>query len=310
MIIKVLGSAAGGGFPQWNCNGRNSRELRAGRSTLRARTQSSLAVSSDGSQWVLLNASPDIRQQIEATRELHPRPDGAPRNSPIAAVVLTNGDVDHVAGLLSLREGHRFAIYATARVLDALAANPIFNVLDADKVWRVPLALGETTPLSAPHGPTGLSVEAFPVPGKIALYLEDASAGGDLGTREGDTIGLAVTARNGARFYYIPACAAIGADLKRRLSDASLLFFDGTLYSDDELIAQGLASKTGARMGHICIGGPRGSLAALATLKIRQKVFVHINNSNPILREDSAERAEVERAGWIVAHDGMEVRLP
>ena len=308
MIIKVLGSAAGGGFPQINCNCRNCAGVRNGERGLQPRSQSSLAVSSDGRAWVLLNASPDLRQQIAATPQLAP-PAGSVRGSPIKAVVLTNGDVDHVAGLLSLREGVAFGIYATERVLTTLTGNSIFNVLNTELVPRLPLAMDRPTQLCGPEGDLGLTVEAFPVPGKVALYLEDAAAGTSLGTREGDTIGLQITDTAGVAFFYIPGCAAVDTTLASRIRGARLVLFDGTLYADDEMIAQALSSKTGKRMGHISMSGPEGAIAALRNLDIDRRVFVHINNSNPVLREDSLERAEVERAGWEIAHDGMEIQL-
>lgn len=303
MIIKVLGSAAGGGFPQANCNCRNCADVRAGQPGLSPRTQSSLAVSADGEHWLLLNASPDIRQQINATPELAPRPGSGPRASPIAAVALTNGDVDHVAGLLSLREGLSFTLYASDRVLEALAANSIFNVLSSRHVTRVTLPLDERIKVSG-----GLAIEAYAVPGKVALYLEDASP--QLGTREGDSIGLKVSdPATGAAFHYIPGCAAVDTDLAQRLRGARLVLFDGTLYTDEEMIAQGLSEKTGKRMGHISMSGEQGSMAAFAALGVERRIYVHINNSNPVLREDSPERAHVQRAGWEVAFDGMEIQL-
>jgi pyrroloquinoline quinone biosynthesis protein B len=303
MIIKVLGSAAGGGFPQVNCNCRNCADARGGMPGLTPRTQSSVAVSRDGRRWALLNASPDLRQQIAATPELAPRPDAGLRSSPICDVVLTNGDVDHVAGLLSLREGLAFTLHATGRVLEALEANPIFNVLNRQVVTRRALQLGATIELAG-----GLAVETYAVPGKIALYLEQA--GPDLGTREGDSIGLKVSdPATGAAFHYIPGCAAIDDTLARRLAGAALVLFDGTLYTDEEMIAQGLSDKTGARMGHTSMSGARGSVAAFAGLGVKRRVFVHINNSNPVLREGSPERREIEAAGWEIASDGMEIRL-
>jgi pyrroloquinoline quinone biosynthesis protein B len=310
MLIKVLGSAAGGGFPQINCNCRNCADVRRGHDGLRARTQSSLAVSSDGATWVLLNASPDVRQQVAATPELAPRAEARSRMSPIKAVVLTNGDVDHLAGLLSLREGFALSIYGTERVLTTLAANSIFDVLDRGLVERVPLALGRPRELAGGGASLGLTVEAFSVPGKVALYLEDPAAGAGFGTREGDTIGLKVTdAATGAAFFYVPGCAAVDAALADRLRGAALVLFDGTLYSDGEMIAQGLSAKTGLRMGHISMSGAEGSIAAFRDLDVERRVFVHINNSNPVLRQDSPERGEVERAGWDVAYDGLEIEL-
>jgi pyrroloquinoline quinone biosynthesis protein B len=302
MIIKVLGSAAGGGFPQANCNCRNCADVRRGVPGITPRTQSSLAVSADGERWVLLNASPDLRQQIAATPELAPRPDRGARSSPIAAVVLTNGDVDHVAGLLSLREGVPFSLHATERVLAALDANGIFNVLSRQTVPRIVLQPGSPVQIA------GLEVDAYAVPGKVALYLEQA--GPDLGTREGDSIGLEVREpATGVAFHYIPGCAGVDAALAARLRGARLVLFDGTLYTDEEMIAQGLSDKTGARMGHISMAGPRGSIAAFEVLGVKRRVYVHINNSNPVLREGSPERAAVERAGWEIAFDGTEIRL-
>jgi pyrroloquinoline quinone biosynthesis protein B len=310
MIVKVLGSAAGGGFPQWNCNGRNSADVRKGVAGLRPRTQASVAVSADGRQWVLLNAAPDLRQQINDTLELHPSPDGGPRNSPIKAVVLTNGDVDAIAGLLCLREGQPLTIYGTARVLGVLASNSVFDVLDPRVVNRVPMNFGAPFAVEGPEGPVGITIEAFPVPGKVPLYLEDENAGAGLGTQEGDTAGLKVSeTESGRHFFYVPGCARLDDGLGERLNGAPLLFFDGTLFTNDEMIAQGLLNKTGERMGHMNMSGETGSIASLAPLGIARKIFIHINNSNPALREDSPERVAVEAAGWEISYDGMEVRV-
>jgi len=310
MVIKVLGSAAGGGFPQWNCNGRNSADVRQGTPGLTPRTQASVAVSADGREWVLFNAAPDLRQQINDTPELYPAPNDGPCNSPIKAVVLTNGDVDAIAGLLCLREGQPFTIYGTARVLDVLASNSIFDVLDPQLVKRVPMELGRPFAVEGPSGPLGISIEAFAVPGKVPLYLEDAGAGAGFGTQEGDTAGLKVTeTASGRHYFYVPGCAKLDDALRARLKGAPLLFFDGTLYTNDEMIAQGLLNKTGERMGHINMSGSAGSIEQIAPLDICRKIFIHINNSNPALREGSPERAAIERAGWEVSYDGMEVRV-
>ena len=310
MMIKVLGSAAGGGLPQWNCNGRNSADARKGAAGLMPRTQASVAVTADGAQWVLLNAAPDLRQQINETPELHPEPDGGPRNSPIKAVVLTNGDVDAVAGLLNLREGQPFTVYGTERVLGVLAANSIFDVLDARLVKRVVMGFERPFAVEGPSGPVGITIEAFPVPGKVPLYLEDAKAGAGLGTQEGDTVGLKVTEMSsGGHFFYVPGCAKLDDALRARLKGAPLLFFDGTLYTNDEMIAQGLLNKTGERMGHMNMSGSAGSIAAIAPLAVGRKIFIHINNSNPAQREGSPERAAVEKAGWEISYDGMEVKV-
>ena len=310
MVIKVLGSAAGGGFPQWNCNGRNSADVRQGKAGLAPRSQASVAVSADGRQWVLLNAAPDLRQQINDTPELYPDPNEGPRSSPIKAVVLTNGDVDAIAGLLCLREGQPFTIYGTARVLDVLASNSVVDVLDARLVKRVVMAYGRPFTVEGPAGPVGMAIEPFPVPGKIPLYLEDEKAGAGFGSREGDTTGLKITdTASGRHFFYIPGCAKLDDALRARLKGAPLLFFDGTLYTNDEMIAQGLMNKTGERIGHMNMSGSAGSIEQIAPLGIGRKIFIHINNSNPALREDSSERAAIERAGWEVSYDGMEVRV-
>ena len=310
MLIRILGSAAGGGCPQINCNCRNCAGARSSEAGLTPRTQSSVAVSRDGQTWVLFNASPDVRQQIGAAPQLAPRRQATSRESPIKAVILTNGDVDHIAGLLSLREGFAFSLYGSRRVLGTLAANSIFNVLDAGLVPRVQLEVGQTAELTNAGVGLGLTVEAFPVPGKIALYLENPADGQALGTRDGDTIGLKIAdPSSGAAFFYIPGCAGMDATLAAQLRGAQLVLFDGTLYSDDEMIAQGLSSKTGKRMGHISMSGADGAMAALGRLDIQRRVFVHINNSNPVLREDSPERAEVQKAGWEIAFDGMEISL-
>jgi pyrroloquinoline quinone biosynthesis protein B len=310
MLIKVLGSAAGGGFPQWNCNGRNSADVRRGMPGLTPRTQASVAVSADGKQWVLLNAAPDLRQQIIDTPELHPVPGAGPRNSPIKAVVLTNADVDALAGLLCLREGQPLTIYGSSRVLDVLAANSIFDVLDPAIVRRVTMQSGKPFAVEGPSGPVGLTIESFAVPGKIPLYLETEDAKGNYGSQEGDTVGLKVTeSGNGHHFFYMPGCARLDDPLRARLKNAPLVFFDGTLYTNDEMIAQGLVNKTGERIGHMNISGEGGTVAQFAPLNVGRKIFIHINNSNPVLRDDSPQRAAVERAGWEVAYDGMEVRV-
>lgn len=309
MHIKVLGSGAGGGFPQWNCNCANCRAVRAGTPGFAPRTQSSIAVSANGADWLLLNASPDLRAQIAAAPALAPGGDDPVRASPIKAVALTNGDVDHVAGLLNLREAQPFALYAARRVLDALAANPIFSVLQSALVPRLELPMDDPCPIVGADVDLGLSLRAFPVPGKIALYLEDRSAP-DFGTSVGDTLGFEVIdPRTGKSFFYIPGCARLDGALAARLADAALVFFDGTLFHENEMIEQGLMGKTGSRMGHINMSGADGSLAAFASLNIGRRIYIHINNSNPVLNEFSQARAHVRAAGWDVAHDGMEVAL-
>ena len=309
VIVKILGSGAGGGFPQWNCNCRNCRSARAGAPGFSRRTQASVAVSADGDNWLLLNASPDLREQIAANPEIAPRPDGPARASPIKAVALVNGDVDAIAGLLHMREAQAFALYAAPRVLDILAANGIFGALAADRVPRRALMLDGRTQIAGAEAPLGLAIEAFAVPGKVALYLEREGAA-DLGTRPGDTIGLRVfETATGKGFYYIPACARMDEGLAARLRGAELALFDGTLWSDREMLEQGLMAKTGQRMGHMNMSGPDGSIAAFADLGVRRKIFVHINNSNPVLDAGSRERALAAQAGWTIGEDGMQVAL-
>lgn len=301
MRVIVLGSAAGGGFPQWNCNCANCRRARSGDRAAESRTQCSLAVSADGERWFLLNASPDLRQQLTATPALHPRP-GSPRDSPVEGVVLTSGDIDHVAGLLCLRESHPFSVYATRRILTVLDRNPVFNALDRDLVERRPVALGEPVTLG-----DRLSVEMFAVPGKVALYLEEGSP--EIGGETEDVVGVRVEEDRGASFFFVPGCARLTASLARRLDGASVVFFDGTLWQDDEMLRLGAGGKTGLRMGHMSVSGSAGSLAAFAGLEVGRKIYIHINNTNPMLLDDSPERAAVTAAGWEVAYDGMEVEL-
>lgn len=306
MLIKVLGSAAGGGLPQWNCNGPNSAAVRRGDVGLSPRTQCSLAVSADGVRWVLLNAAPDLRQQIMQTAELQPNPSGPLRDSPIHAVILTNAEVDSLAGLLTLRERQALTIYATPSVLELLAANPIFDALDRTIVDRVPLPIDRSVQLTARGHELGIAVEPFAVPGKLPLYLEHGADVVPVGGRSGDAIGLRLTDGKDS-LAFVPGCAEIDADLKRNLDGADTLLFDGTLFTDDELVRQGLSAKTGKRMGHVSISGGDGSLKQLADLRVGRRIYVHINNSNPILHERSPERRHVEAAGWDVAFDGMTI---
>jgi pyrroloquinoline quinone biosynthesis protein B len=305
----VLGAGAGGGFPQWNSAGPGCVRARAGDKLAKPRSQASLAVSADGERWAVLNASPDIRAQIAATPALHPRPaGGAVRHSPIAAVLLTGAEVDSIAGLLSLRERQAFGLYAAAPALSALAMNPIFGVLDPALVPRRSLPLDAAVPLADGAGaPLGLTAEAFAVPGKLPLFRE--AGGADPGRDEtGETIGLRIAA-GGRALFFIPGCAAMTPALATRLEGAACVLFDGTLWRDDEMLRAGAGTKSGARMGHMSISGPEGTLAAFARLGVRRRILIHLNNTNPVLLEDSAEHAAVRAAGWEVAEDGMEITL-
>ncbi len=305
MIIKVLGAGAGGGFPQWNCNTRLSRLAWDGDERVIPRTQSSIAVSADGESWVIVNASPDLRRQIATTPELQPRREGALRNSPIAAVVLTNGDIDHIAGLLSMRERQAFSLYATPRVLSVLKQNRVFDILAHDVVDRLPLPLNAKTEIA---NCGGLTVEAFPVHGKVALYLEDPSKEG-FGTELGDTIGLKIEAPGSASLFYIPGCASVDDELLARVHGAGALLFDGTLFTDSEVVDLGVLDKTSRRMGHVPITGEDSSLHAFDGAQIAKKAFIHINTTNPILERGSAAEKTVKSAGWEISHDGMTLTL-
>jgi pyrroloquinoline quinone biosynthesis protein B len=306
--VVVLGAAAGGGIPQWNCGCPVCRMARTRHPELQS-TQASIAISADGDHWFLINASPDLRQQLTATPQLHPAA-GQLRHSPIAGVILTNGEIDAVAGLLSMREGWPFTIYGHERVLSILRTNSIFNVLGEKNVKRQPIEVDQAFEPSLPDGsPSGIEVVPFAVPGKGAWYLEGKAhpAGGD---GIGDTLGLRIADKSsGKHFYFLAACAHVTDDLKSRLAGASAIFFDGTVWRDDELIAAGLGNKTGQGMGHIAMSGETGAIESLAGLDIDRKMFLHINNSNPVWLGDSAERKTAERAGWQIPADGTEITL-
>ncbi|TMV09094.1 pyrroloquinoline quinone biosynthesis protein PqqB [Ruegeria sediminis] len=293
MRFLVLGAAAGGGLPQWNCGCPNCRDARSGK--IASATQSSLAVSLDGQVWAVLNASPDIRAQMMGCPSMHPR---ELRDTPLVSVLLTNGDIDHIAGLLSLREQTPFTLFATSEILGVLAGNPVFNALNAEKVSREQVEIDRPFEILP-----GLEALVFPVPGKVPLFMEGDLVRTDLVGEQ--TVGVRLSdARRVA--YYIPGCANVTADLLDMLGDADQIFFDGTLWSDDEMIRSGTGTKSGLRMGHISISGPDGSIARLAGLKAK-KTFIHINNTNPVWQPDGPERAFVRAQGWSVAADGMEI---
>jgi pyrroloquinoline quinone biosynthesis protein B len=296
----ALGAAAGGGFPQWNSNAPACNRARAGDPAAKPRSQASLAVSGDGRRWFLLNASPDLRDQIGRSRFLHPYE--ALRSSPIAGVVLTGAEVDNVAGLLTLRERQPFALYATRAVHAVLDANPIFEVLNRQVVTRALVSLDSPFKLDE-----RLSCTLFAVPGKPPLFLEVGTGGVAIETGE-ISVGAAISDGHHT-LHYIPGCAAVTPALSARLRGAELVYFDGTLWSDDEMITAGLGEKSGHRMGHMSLSGPDGTIAAFRELGVRRKILIHLNNSNPALLEDSIERRELVAAGWEVGYDGMEVEL-
>ena len=305
MRIKVLGAAAGGGFPQWNCGCPNCRDVRSGALGAKALTQECVAVSSDGERWFLLNASPEIRSQIESFPQLHPR---GPRHSPIAAIVLTNGDLDHCLGLLSLRESHPVVVYATERVRRGFTeGNVLYRTLQrfpGQVTWRT-LEPDKGMELSGLDGrPSGLVVKAVPAPGKPPIHLEGPAA-----PDPADNIGVLIREpATGKRVAYFSAAAAVTPAMRDAFDGADCLFFDGTFWASDELIALGLGDKRAEQMAHLPVGGKQGSLEALASVRAR-RIYIHINNTNPLLRPGSPERGKAEAGGWEIAYDGMEVDL-
>ena len=305
MIIRVLGAAAGGGFPQWNCGCPNCRGVRDATGRARARSQECVAVSADGDAWLLLNCSPEIRAQIESYPPLHPR---AARHSPIAAILLTNGDLDHCLGLLSLRESHPLVLYATEAVRRGFVdRNVLYRTLErfpGQATWR-PLKVGREDEIADSAGRAiGLSVEPLSAPGKPPIHLEPAPP--DPEHNIGVWIREPATGRTVA---YVSAAAGITAAMRRALEGVDAVFFDGTFWSSDELPGLGLGAKRAEEMAHLPVGGPEGSLERLADLRVRRRIYIHINNTNPMLQDDSPQRAAVTAAGWEVAEDGMEVSL-
>jgi pyrroloquinoline quinone biosynthesis protein B len=292
----VLGSAAGGAFPQWNCRCPVCELAWAGDSRVRARTQASIAISGSDGRWTLINASPDLGQQIRATSALHPK--GALRSSPIDAVVLTGAEIDQIAGLLSLRESSPLTLYATPSSHAAVAANAMFGAMTS--MTRRAINPGEKFMLAG-----NIEASLFTVPGKLPLYLEGDDP--DIGTESAANVGIELS-RDGARLIFVPGAAAVTPVMRERFSKADVILFDGTLFTDDEMLRTGTGKKTGRRMGHMPIDGEGGALEALNGIKTR-RMFIHINNTNPIQIDGSPERAKVEAAGWQVAEDGMEIVL-
>jgi pyrroloquinoline quinone biosynthesis protein B len=292
----VLGSAAGGAFPQWNCRCPVCALAWAGDSRVHPRTQTSIAISSGDGRWTLINASPDLSAQIRATPALQPR--GPLRSSPIDAVVLTGAEIDQITGLLSLRESTPFTLYATPASHAAVAANAMFGAMTS--MARRAVNPGERFTLAG-----GVEATLFMVPGKLPLYLEGEAL--EIETESAANVGVELH-RDGARLVFVPGAAAVTGSMRERIARADVVLFDGTLFVDDEMIRVGTGQKTGRRMGHMPIDGEGGSLRALDALSAR-RIFIHINNTNPILIDGSAQRQKVEAAGWQVAEDGMEIVL-
>jgi pyrroloquinoline quinone biosynthesis protein B len=301
--IEILGSAAGGGFPQWNCNCRHCQSLRAGTFQGKARTQTQVAVTNDHQHYFLLNASPDLRLQIEATPHLHPR--RCQRDSPISGVVLTSADIDQVAGLLSLRELQPFPIYSTPSIRRILRQdNSVFTMLNRtpNQVSWQEIAPGRCfSLLDADGADSGIGCEAFSLATHYPAYVS-AERSASLPPEEA-LLGLFLKSSSGKKLAYLPAVPAIDETLLQRLESADLLLFDGTFWSDDELIQVQGSGATAREMGHVPVSGPDGSLRKLAGLHRPRKVFIHINNTNPMLDESGPQFREVRGAGWEIAED-------
>lgn len=308
LTLIVLGSSAGGGLPQWNCNCAQCASARAGDPMVPARNQSSVAVSADGERWLLCNASPDVRTQLALTPALHPR---ALRHSPIAAVALTNADIDHATGLLVLREGGAPPVYCTARVeraltqgLGVLPALAAYGDVQARRVE--PGAVEPVVVRDRAGDDIGVRLRAFTVASKPPPYMLahlTAEEAADL--HAGDTVGFELSAADGGgTAVYVPGVRELDAALRERLAHASVALIDGTFFTDDELVASGASKKTSRMMGHAPLTGEGGLLEFLATVAGPRVALVHINNSNPVLRADSPERWFVEERGVVVANDG------
>jgi pyrroloquinoline quinone biosynthesis protein B len=294
MWLRVLGSAAGGGSPQWNCGCPVCAAVRSGAAP--ARSQSSVAVSADRDRWFLINASPDVRTQIEASPALHPH---GGRATPVEAVLLTDAELDHGLGLLLLREAGALRLYTTAAVHKTLCdGSGILRTLEryCPVEWR-PVVPGTEMALA-----DGLSCRAFDVP----TTKRDRFGSG---TDHGRVVGYRLTDGSGATLVYLPGVQALTPELRAEIEGCDCLLIDGTCWSDDELVRLGLAAKTSRSMGHLPIDGPDGSLAQLRSLRVRRAIYVHMNNTNPVLLADSPERRAVEESGMEVAVDGLDVEV-
>ncbi|WP_417517455.1 pyrroloquinoline quinone biosynthesis protein PqqB [Marinobacter sp.] len=307
MYIQVLGSAAGGGFPQWNCNCANCDGFRKGTINAHARTQSSIAVSEDGERWILFNASPDIRAQLSAFPAMQPAREL--RDTGIAAVLLIDSQVDHTTGLLTLREGLPLDVWCTAQVHEDLSAGfPLFPMLEhwnGGLHWReIPLGDGAGETFVIPCAPN-LKLTAIPLLSNAPPYSPRRDQ-----PHPGDNIGVFIEdARTGHTLLYAPGLGKPDPHILQRMRQANVLMVDGTVWHDDEMIRQRVGTKTGQDMGHLAQSGPDGMIEVLDAMPARRKILIHINNTNPILNEDSAERVQLARHGIDVAWDGMHIDL-
>jgi pyrroloquinoline quinone biosynthesis protein B len=304
MRIKVLGAAAGGGLPQWNCACANCSALRLGSSEIQPRTQSQLALTADEDAWFLISASPDLREQLNRTPEVCPDSSKGLRNTPVEGVILTSADLDHVLGLLLMREFTPVRVYASSAVRSILQSNNFFQMLDrlpGQSRWttiepQVSFSLGggvKCTPIALPGSLPGYVTE------KERISLDTSVI----------TMGLLFETSQGKRLAYLPALSSVSPALKDLLSTCSVLLVDGTFWKDDELQSIQPGTPSARSMGHMPISGAEGSLSALGDLAGVRRIYTHINNTNPILNENSGERRAIHDAGWEVAWDGLEITI-
>ena len=301
MELVLLGTAAGGGFPQWNCWCPTCRIARADPVRAHPRTQSSAAISSDGLRWFLFNASPDVHRQLAHLNALAPE---GMRHVPIEGIVPTDAELDHTLGVALLREARQLQLYATGAVLEVLKEDSrLLPVTEAfAEVAITELPLDQRVALRYRDGTdAGIALTAFPVQGDPPRFARRE--------KPGHTVGLMIESSAGSRAAFVPGCGGLEPSLLRRLATADLLLFDGTFWTDSELVSLGISDRTARQMDHTPISGVDGSLVALKALPCRQKVYTHINNSNPILLEDSPERIELSAAGLVVGDDGMRFTL-
>ena len=308
MYIEILGSAAGGGFPQWNCNCRNCQAVRAGIFSGKPRTQTQVAVSNDRRSCFLLNASPDLRMQIESSSLLHPR-EGL-RDSPIAGVLLTSGDIDQIAGLLSLRELQPFRIYCTPSIRRILQEdNSVFAMLNrmpGQVLWTEIQPSNNFSLLNAEGSGSGICASVFSLESRYPAYISQQRA---VQLRDEDALLGVMLQASSRKLAYLPAVPAIDDVLLQRLEASDVVLFDGTFWTDDELIKVQGSGATAREMGHVPVSGPEGALRKLASLRHPRKVFIHINNTNPMLDESGSEYREVRSTGWEIAEDGDRFEL-
>jgi len=314
MRVKILGSAAGGGFPQWNCACSNCRDVRSGTFAGKARTQAQVAISADSHTWFLLGASPDLRAQIETTSELHPQPQHEKkdvRHSPIAGAVVTNADIDHVLGLLLLRELQPLRVYATDSVHRILTEdNSMFAMLQripGQVAWNT-FAPGAIFSLENAAGKdSGLRCRALSLGTHYPAYVSPARQG-KLTFGEA-SLGLIVESPAGKRLAYMPAVPQIDGALLQEFDSVDVLLFDGTFWSDDELIRMQGSGQTARQMGHVPVSSAEGSLSKLAGVRRPRKIFIHINNTNPMLNQAGPEYRQVRESGWEIGEDGCQFDL-